>query len=64
MRSAARPTAAVPLLGVDDLGPADPSQRIAEGIRSFEEINLIGAPPQDSPYFYAGILNFVFGHLW
>ena len=21
-------------------------------------------PRQDSPYFYAGILNFVFGHLW
>ena len=22
------------------------------------------APPTDSPYFYAGILGFVFGHVW
>jgi 4-carboxymuconolactone decarboxylase len=58
------PTPAFPLLGVDDLGPADPEARIAGGVQSFEEINLIGAPPGDSPYFYAGILNFVFGHLW
>jgi len=49
---------------VDDLGPADPAQRIADGLKSFEEINLVPAPSQDSPYFHAGILNFVFGHLW
>ena len=49
---------------VDDLGRADLAERIAEGARSFEEINLVPAPPQDSPYYYAGILNFVFGHLW
>jgi 4-carboxymuconolactone decarboxylase len=53
-----------PQRGIEDLGPADPAQRIAGGIKSFEEINLIQAPSQDSPYFYAGILNFVFGHLW
>jgi 4-carboxymuconolactone decarboxylase len=47
-----------------ELGPADPEDRIAGGIASFEEINLIEAPSQDSPYFYAGILNYVFGHLW
>ena len=46
------------------LGTADPAQRIAEGQKSFEEINLIGPPSGDSPYFYAGILNYVFGHLW
>jgi 3-hydroxyisobutyrate dehydrogenase len=51
-------------LGVEDLGPADPAQRIADGIKCFEEVNLIQAPSQDSPYFFAGILNFVFGHLW
>jgi 4-carboxymuconolactone decarboxylase len=49
---------------VDDLGRRDPAERIAHGITCFEEINLLPAPPPDSPYFYAGILNFVFGHLW
>jgi 4-carboxymuconolactone decarboxylase len=49
---------------LEDLGPPDPAQRIADGLASFEEINLVPAPSQDSPYFYAGILNFVFGHLW
>jgi 4-carboxymuconolactone decarboxylase len=53
-----------PELSVDDLGWADPEERIEHGRRSFEEINLLDAPPPDSPYFYAGILNFVFGHLW
>jgi 4-carboxymuconolactone decarboxylase len=58
------PTPAFPQLDVDDLGTADPAQRIAAGMKSFEEINLIGPPSPDSPYFYAGILNYVFGHLW
>ncbi|MBV8431472.1 MAG: carboxymuconolactone decarboxylase family protein, partial [Solirubrobacterales bacterium] len=58
------PVPGFPTLGVEDLGTADPRQRIAEGIKSFEDINLVGAPSQDSPYFYAGILNYVFGHLW
>ena len=58
------PTPAFPQLSVDDLGPADPAERIAGGVKSFEDVNLIQAPSQDSPYFFAGILNFVFGHLW
>lgn len=58
------PVPALPPLGVDDLGIADPAQRIAEGVRCFEDVNLIPAPSQDSPYFYAGILSYVFGHLW
>lgn len=58
------PTPAYPHLDVDDLGTPDPAQRIAGGVKSFEEINLVQAPSQDSPYFYAGILNFVFGHVW
>ena len=49
---------------LDELGPTDHAERIAGGIASFEEINLIQAPSQDSPYFHAGILNYVFGHLW
>jgi 4-carboxymuconolactone decarboxylase len=58
------PAPAFPQRGVDDLGILDPTQRIAHGVECFEAINLVQAPPQDSPYFYAGILNFVFGHLW
>ena len=58
------PVPPFPERSIDELGPADSAQRIAEGIASFEEINLIQAPPPDSPYFHAGILNFVFGHLW
>ena len=57
-------TPAYPMLDVDDLGNPDPAQRIAGGMKSFEEINLVQAPSQDSPYFYAGILNYVFGHVW
>lgn len=49
---------------LDDLGRVDPRERIDHGVRVFEEINLVDAPPKDSPYFHAGILNFVFGHLW
>jgi 4-carboxymuconolactone decarboxylase len=58
------PTPFLPERGVDDLGIADPAERIAGGVRCFEEVNLIDAPSQDSPYFHAGILNYVFGHLW
>jgi 4-carboxymuconolactone decarboxylase len=58
------PVAALPHLGIEDLGTADPAKRIAGGVKCFEEVNLIQAPSQDSPYFYAGILNYVFGHLW
>ena len=51
-------------LSIDDLGTADPEQRIEEGRALFEEVNLMGTVSSDSPYFYAGILNFVFGHVW
>jgi 4-carboxymuconolactone decarboxylase len=58
------PTPPFPVRDPEELGPADPAERVAGGVRSFEEVNLIEAPSQDSPYFHAGILNFVFGHLW
>ena len=58
------PTPAFPPLPLEDLGRADPAERIKHGIRAFEEINLVPAPPPDSPYFFSGILSFVFGHLW
>src|SRR5581483_7940327 len=43
------PVPAFPERSLDGLGPADPARRIADGIRSFEEINLVPAPPADSP---------------
>jgi 4-carboxymuconolactone decarboxylase len=49
---------------VAELGPDDWDERIARGAEEFAEVNLIGAPPPDSPYQHAGILNFVFGHVW
>ena len=52
-----------PVRTVEDLGP-DREQRIREGQQEFADVNLVPAPPSDSPYFYAGILNFVFGHMW
>lgn len=55
---------AFPERPLEDLGRPDPRERIEHGVRVFEEVNLIPAPPKDSPYFHAGILNFVFGHLW
>jgi 4-carboxymuconolactone decarboxylase len=58
------PTPAFPMRGTDDLGPADHAERLAGGVESFREVNLIDAPGQDSPYFHAGIINFVFGHVW
>lgn len=48
----------------DSLGPADHEARLLGGEKSFADINLVPAPPRDSPYFHAGILNFVFGHVW
>ena len=58
------PAPAFPQLQLDDLGPGDAAQRVRAGMQSFEAINLVPPPPQDSPYFFAGILNFVFGHVW
>ena len=55
---------AFPERSLEDLGRADLRERIDHGIKCFEEVNLIGAPAPDSPYRQAGILNFVFGHLW
>ncbi len=56
----------VPLapLTIDSLGPADPEERVRGGEQAFRDINLIGAPAPDTPYTQAGILNFVFGHVW
>ena len=53
-----------PDLALDSLGPTDHEQRLSEGARCFSEVNLVQAVSRDSPYFQAGILGFVFGHLW
>jgi 4-carboxymuconolactone decarboxylase len=49
---------------ISSLGPSEHEARLAGGELSFADINLVPPPPRDSPYFQAGILGFVFGHLW
>jgi 4-carboxymuconolactone decarboxylase len=53
-----------PDLPLESLGPTDHGIRLDEGERCFVDVNLLPPPPRDSPYFQAGILSFVFGHLW
>lgn len=52
------------VLANETLGENDWEQRLQRGEQEFAEVNLIPAPTRDSPYFHAGILTFVFGHLW
>jgi 4-carboxymuconolactone decarboxylase len=42
----------------------DPEDRIRGGEACFAWINCVPAPPRDTPYTLAGILNFVFGEVW
>ena len=44
--------------------PWDPQIRHEEGSASFKHNMLFGAPPPQTAYFEAGILNFVFGEMW
>lgn len=53
-----------PRLDNETLGPNDWGQRIERGTQEFVDVNLVPAPQPDSPYTHAGILNFVFGHVW
>jgi len=53
-----------PELPHDSLGPNDWDKRIERGVQEFIDVNLMPAPPTTSPYRHAGILNFVFGHVW
>jgi 4-carboxymuconolactone decarboxylase len=53
-----------PVLPNDTLGPNDWDARIAAGAQEFVDVNLVPAPTGDTPYRHAGILNFVFGHVW
>jgi 4-carboxymuconolactone decarboxylase len=53
-----------PLLDNGSLGENDWAARVERGAQEFADVNLLPAPPPDSPYTHAGILNFVFGHVW
>lgn len=46
------------------LGLNDWEQRLQRGEQEFLDVNLIPAPARNTPYQQAGILNFVFGHVW
>ncbi|MDA8045912.1 MAG: carboxymuconolactone decarboxylase family protein [Actinomycetota bacterium] len=58
------PTQALPQLDNEELGINDWDARMDRGRQEFADVNLVPAPPSDSPYQHAGILNFVFGHVW
>ena len=53
-----------PLLDNETLGQNDWDRRLARGAQEFTDVNLLPAPQPDSPYMHAGILNYVFGHVW
>ncbi|MYR06729.1 carboxymuconolactone decarboxylase [Gordonia sp. SID5947] len=55
---------AVPKPENSSLGISDWDARIFRGTEEFKSVNLIEAPGPDTPYIHAGILNFVFGHVW
>ena len=53
-----------PNLDNASLGSNDWEQRLQRGEKEFADVNLVPAPPRNTPYQQAGILNFVFGHVW
>jgi 4-carboxymuconolactone decarboxylase len=53
-----------PPLPLETLGENDWKRRIEQGERKFAEVNLGPGPNPDSPFMQAGILAFVFGHVW
>ncbi|MEU6745853.1 carboxymuconolactone decarboxylase family protein [Spirillospora sp. NPDC046719] len=54
----------LPVLGNEALGVEDRDERIRRGVEEFVAVNLIQAPKPETPYIHAGILGFVFGHVW
>ncbi|MEU1272630.1 carboxymuconolactone decarboxylase family protein [Streptomyces sp. NPDC005799] len=48
----------------DTLGSDVWEERLKRGAEEFVDVNLVPAPPPNSPYRQAGILSFVFGHVW
>lgn len=53
-----------PLLDNATLGASDWEERLERGAKEFVDVNLVPAPNPDSPYTHAGILTYVFGHVW
>ncbi|SEP06991.1 carboxymuconolactone decarboxylase family protein [Trujillonella endophytica] len=53
-----------PMLANETLGDNDWEARLQRGEQEFRDVNLVPAPARNTPYQQAGILNFVFGHLW
>jgi 4-carboxymuconolactone decarboxylase len=58
------PTPAWPMLPSESLGDHDWERRLERGEQEFRDVNKVAAPPRNTPYNHAGILNFVFGHVW
>ena len=54
----------LPMRPTEELGDNDWEARLRRGEQEFADVNLVPAPGRDSPYQHAGILNFVFGHVW
>lgn len=55
----------LPPRALQPFAPGKPADlRVAGGQASFERIMAIPAPPRNSAYYHAGILNFVFGEMW
>jgi 4-carboxymuconolactone decarboxylase len=54
------PSETIPLWEAD----LDREARLRGGEECFRWINCVGAPPRNTPYTLAGILNFVFGEVW
>ncbi|MGD6749701.1 carboxymuconolactone decarboxylase family protein [Streptomyces sp. BH105] len=63
-RERGEPTPPWPQLDNATLDPTDVEKRLERGVEEFIDVNLSPAPPANSPYRQAGILNFVFGHVW
>nr|WP_083390977.1 carboxymuconolactone decarboxylase family protein [Parafrankia soli] len=59
-----RSVAPWPSLDNSGLGPNDWEERLERGVKEFTDVNLTPAPRPETPYRHAGILNFVFGHVW
>jgi 4-carboxymuconolactone decarboxylase len=61
-----RGLAAAPWPPLDNgtLGENNWEKRLERGAKEFVAVNLVPAPKPDSPYTQAGILSYVFGHLW
>ena len=54
----------LPARSIEELGDNDWERRLQRGAQEFADVNLVSAPGRDTPYQHAGILNFVFGHVW